>query len=187
MTFSELLKNRRAIRDFQNKDVPLETIKEIIQDTTLAPTASNAQPCKFIIIRDRNLIKQISDESKRNLLDDIRNNPGSTLSMYADILKDKTFNVFYNAPCLVLIAGPESSSSLAVDSALTAAYFMFSATDRGLSTCWIALGGNIRDPSLFDTIGLPDDCTIVAPIILGYPVSIPQASERHVPEILKII
>jgi nitroreductase len=187
MDFSELLKNRRAVRDFQNKDVPLETVREIIQDTTLAPTASNVQPCKFIVIRDRNLMKQISDESKRNLLDDIRNNPGSTLSMYADVLKDKTFNVFYNAPCLVMLSGPRASSSLAVDCALTAAYFMFSATERGLGTCWIALGGNIRDPFLFETIGLPDDCAIVAPIILGYPVSIPDASERHTPEILKII
>lgn len=187
MNFSELLKNRRAIRDFQNKDVPLETVKEIIQDTTFAPTASNVQPCKFIIIQDRNLMKQISDESKRNLLEDIRNNPGSTLSMYADILKDKTFNAFYNAPCLVLIVGPRASSSLGVDSALTAAYFMFSATERGLGTCWIALGSNIKDPDLIEKIGLPDDCAIVAPLVLGYPVSIPQASERHVPEILKII
>jgi nitroreductase len=187
MNFSELLKNRRAVRDFQNIDVPLETIKEIIQDTTLAPTASNAQPCKFIIIRDRNLMKQISDESKRNLLDDIRKNPGSPLSMYADTLKDKAFNVFYNAPCLVMLAGPRTSSSLAVDCALTAAYFMFAAAERGLGTCWVALGGNINDPSLFETIGLPDDCAIVAPIILGYPVSIPEASERHSPEILKII
>lgn len=187
MDFSELLKNRRAVRDFQNRDVPLETIREIIQDTTLAPTASNAQPCRFIIIRDRNLMKQMSDESKKNLLDDIRNNPGSTLSMYIDVLKDKTFNLFYNAPCLVLIAGPRASSSLGVDCALTAAYFMFSATERGLGTCWVALGGNIKDPDLIKTIGLPDDCVIAAPLILGYPVSIPQASERHAPELLKII
>ena len=50
MDFKTLLINRRAIRDFQNKEVPLSVIKEIIQDTCLAPTATNRQPCKFIII-----------------------------------------------------------------------------------------------------------------------------------------
>jgi hypothetical protein len=32
MDFETLLKNRRSIRDFQNKEVPLPVIREIIQD-----------------------------------------------------------------------------------------------------------------------------------------------------------
>jgi hypothetical protein len=36
-------------------------------------------------------------------------------------------------------------------------------------------------------MGVPEDCEIVAPIILGYPTSVPPASERHDPDILKII
>ena len=187
MNYSELLKNRRAIRDFQNRAVPIEIVKEIIQDTTLAPTAGNGQPCKFIIIQDHGLIKQLSDESKRNLIEDIQRNPDSPLSKYADILKTEAFNAFYNAPCLILLAGPKALNSLIVDCALTAAYFMFSATERGLGTCWIALGSNIKDPALLEKIGLPDDFVIVAPLVLGYPVSIPETSERHAPEILKII
>lgn len=187
MDFRELLKNRRAIRDYHDTQVPVETVKEIIQDTILAPTASNAQPCKFIIIQDRNLIRELSDESKRNLVEDIKRNPDSSLIKYVDILKDENFNVFYNAPCLVLITGPRSVSSLAVDCALTAAYFMFSAAERGLGTCWVALGSNIKDPALLEKIGLIDECIIVAPLILGYPTSIPVESGRHAPEILKII
>ena len=65
MDFQTLLKNRRSIRDYQNKEVPLTILKEVIEDTCLAPTASNAQPCRFIIIRNRAMIKKLSDESKK--------------------------------------------------------------------------------------------------------------------------
>ena len=187
MDFQTLLKNRRSIRDFQNKEVPLTILKEIIQDTCLAPTASNAQPCRFIIIRNPDMIKKLSDESKKSLLDDLIRNPQLPLKQYEAALRDVHFNVFYNAPCLILFVGPKDVHFLDVDCGLTAAYFMFSAAERGLGTCWIGLGAHIRDKQALDEIGVPSDCRIVAPIILGYPKSIPLASERHTPDILKII
>ncbi|MEN6320341.1 MAG: nitroreductase family protein [Syntrophaceae bacterium] len=187
MDFKTLLTNRRAIRDFQNKEVPLSLIQDIIQDTCLAPTAMNGQPCKFIIIQNRDYIKKLSDESRRNLLSDLEQNPESPLKNYEPRLRDNQFNVFYNAPCLVYFIGPKNVNSLEIDCALTVAYFMFSATSRGLGTCWIGLGAHIRDHKILDDIGVPKNCEIVAPIILGYPTSIPTASERHAPDILKIL
>ncbi|MEN6318246.1 MAG: nitroreductase family protein [Syntrophaceae bacterium] len=187
MDFKTLLTNRRAIRDFQNKEVPLSLIKDIIQDTCLAPTAMNGQPCQFIIIQNRDYIKKLSDESKKSLLSDLARNPESPLKNYEPRLRDNQFNVFYNAPCLVYFIGPKNVNSLEIDRALTVAYFMFSATSRGLGTCWIGLGAHIRDHKILDDIGVPKNCEIVAPIILGYPTSIPAASERHAPDILKII
>jgi len=187
MDFKTLLINRRAIRDFQNKEVPLSVIKEIIQDTCLAPTATNRQPCKFIIIQNRNYIKKLSDESKKNLLSDLERNPESPLKQYEPRLRDEQFNVFYNATCLVYVIGPTDVFSLDVDCGLTVAYFMFSATSRGLGTCWIGLGAHIRDRKILDDMGVPANCQIVAPVIIGYPTSIPPASERHVPEIIKVI
>lgn len=46
MDFQTLLTNRRSIRDFQDNQIPLSLVKEIIQDSCLAPTASNGQPCQ---------------------------------------------------------------------------------------------------------------------------------------------
>ena len=77
--------------------------------------------------------------------------------------------------------------SLDVDCGLTVAYFMFSATSRGLGTCWIGLGAHIRDRQILREIGVPNECRIVAPIILGYPVTIPPASERHAPDIVRVL
>jgi len=65
MTFTELLKNRRAIRDFQDKDVSLDIVKEILKESCLAPSASNGQPCQFIIINNKQIMKKLSDESKK--------------------------------------------------------------------------------------------------------------------------
>ena len=132
-------------------------------------------------------MKRLSDESKGNLLADGINNPALLSPDYEAILRDGNFNVFYNAPCLILFIGSKDVRSLDVDVGLTAAYFMFSATSRGLGTCWIGLGAHIRDSIILKEIGKPDDCRIVAPIIVGYPVNIPPASERHAPEIVKVV
>jgi len=187
MTFTELLKNRRAIRDFQAKDVPLDTIKEILQESCLAPSASNGQPCQFIIVNNREMMKKLSDESKANLLKDFAENKGSLNPSYVDMLKNEKFNVFYNAPCLIYVIGQKAVRSLDVDCALAASYIMFSAGQRSLGTCWINLGSYIRDPKMKADLGIPDDCRIVAPIIIGYPKEVPAASERHAPQILKIV
>ena len=95
--------------------------------------------------------------------------------------------MFYNAPCLIYIVGAKSVGSLDVDAALAASYIMFSAAARNLGTCWVALGANIRDPQLKGELGISDNHRIVAPIILGYPKVIPAATERHAPEILRVI
>jgi nitroreductase len=187
MDFKTLLTSRRSIRDFRDQNVPLSVVKEILQDTCLAPTASNRQPCRFVIIQKREWIKKLSTESKLNLLDDLARNPESPLKQYEAPLRDEKYNVFYNAPCLVLVIGPCDVFSLDVDCGLTVAYFMLSAASRGLGTCWIGLGAHIRDRQILSEIGVPEGYRIVAPIILGYPVTIPPASERHAPEIVRVI
>lgn len=186
MDFTTLLMNRRSIRDFLDREVPLALVEEIIQETRLAPSASNRQPCRFSIIRDRGMIERLSAESKRNLLADLTRNPGLPLKQYETTLREETFNVFYNAPCLVYVSGPRDLFSLEVDCALAAAYFLFSAANRGLGTCWIGLGANIRDRAMLNAIGVPEGFRIVAPLILGYPASIPPASERRSPDIVRV-
>jgi nitroreductase len=185
--FLKLLKRRRSTRNFENKDVPLEIIKEIIKESCLAPSSANRQPWRFIIVNNMDLIKRLSDESKSNLLSEIENNPDSSSKTYEAALRNPDFNVFYNAPCLVFIVGSKKVRNLNVDCSLAACYFMFSASERGLGTCWIGLGMSIKDPDLLRLIGMPENHKIVAPLIIGYPKNIPNLPERNEPQILKII
>lgn len=187
VTFSELLQKRRAIRDFEEREVPSKIIDEILQESTLAPSASNNQPCRFVVVQCRKTIKALSDESKANLLYDHAEKKIKLAPDYVTFLQNENFNVFYNAPCLIYIVGAKSVDSLDVDAALAASYIMFSAVARNLGTCWVALGANIRDPQLKGELGISDNHRIVAPIILGYPKVIPLATKRHAPEILRVI
>jgi len=187
MDFRELMKVRRAVREFQEREVPLSLAEEIIRDSCEAPSGGNKQPWSFILVTSREMIKRLSDESKKNILQEIENDPSGALSVYKPILEDPGFNVFYNAPCVVYIAGPRDVRSVAVDCTLAASYFMLSAADRGLGTCWVDLGSAIRDRALQTELGLPGDHVIVATLILGYPVQIPAATPRDNPKILKII
>ncbi|MDY6839341.1 MAG: nitroreductase family protein [Thermodesulfobacteriota bacterium] len=185
--FFGLLKTRRSIRDFQDREVPVELIKEIIRDTCLAPSSGNEQPWRFIIVNEKGWIKRLSEESKKNFLLHLEKHPDGHIKRYERTLRDRDFNVFYNAPSLVYIVGPRKIGTLHIDCALAASYFMFSAAARGLGTCWVALGANIKDPEMVKAIGLPKDCRIVAPIIVGYPKGIPDPPHRHAPQILKTL
>jgi nitroreductase len=187
MEFSELLKNRRSVRVFQDKMVPDHLIMEILRDACLAPSAMNGQPWRFIVVLNKATIRRLSDESKKNLLAYLEEHPESPIRQYENEIRKETFNSFYNAPCLVLITGPSRIASLVTDCSLAACYFMLSATARGLGTCWIGLGAHILDKDLRKEIGLPETFTIVAPIICGYPASVPDIPERRPPQVLKVI
>jgi nitroreductase len=184
--FFELLKTRRSIRDFQDKEVPIELVQAIIKETCMAPSSGNGQPWKFIVVNNRNKIRELSDESKKNLLSYMEKDPASPLKTYETALRNKDFIVFYNAPCVVYIAGAKEVRSLWVDCSLAACYFMFSAAARGLGTCWVDLGSQIRSPEILKELGFPEESHIVAPLALGYPKSIPGPPERKA-EFVKII
>lgn len=187
LTYSELLTKRRAIRHFSEKGVPASLIREIIEECCMAPSAGNRQPWQFVVVTSPEMIRRISDESKANLLADLEANPESSLKQYEPVLKMPDFNVFYNAPGLVLIVGDASVRSIEVDCALAACYLMFSAVQRGLGTCWVDLGGNIKSAELLIELGLSPAHRIVAPIIVGYPTLVPEIPPRKAPEILKMI
>jgi len=187
MDFQELLMKRRAIRDYLPDPVPQTVIHEILFETRFAPTARNGQPCKFVLIQDRTSIERLSQESKEALLTEICKNPSSPLSLYREHLEDEQFNVFYNAPVLIIICVPRALPSGDYDCALTAAYLMFSAANRGLGTCWVGLGSHIHKPETLAELAIPPDHRIGAPIILGYPRDIPAPIDRHDPHILRIL
>ena len=187
MEFDELLKKRRSVRNYQDRTVPVEIIREMIIESTIAPSAGNEQPWRFIVVSDKEVLKRISDESKGSLLNRIAANPNDYARKYKGMLQNEAFNIFYNAPCLIMILGPSQLKNLYVDCALAACYFMMAATSRGLGTCWVNFATEIHDPGIRDELGMPDDCTIVAPIILGYPEKIPPIPKRREPEILRIV
>ncbi|MFC1533632.1 nitroreductase family protein [Thermodesulfobacteriota bacterium] len=187
MDFFQLLEKRRSIRDYEDKPVPLDLIKEIINDSIKAPNAGNMQLWRFIIVNNKELIKRISDSNKKGLLADIEANPNSPFKSYESMFRKDGFNIFHNAPSLIYIIGTAKMQTISQDCAILATYFMLSATARGLGTCWVAQGGEIKDPDILTELAIPDNYKIVAPIILGYPKKIPPMPARKEPKLLKVI
>ena len=186
-TFEELLKIRRSVRDYTDQPVPLELIETLIAETTCAPNASNEQLWRFSVVRDKDYMRRISDESKKNILSTIQVDPSSPIARYEAALRNASFNVFYNAPCLVIISGPTERTNSQVDCALAAGYLMLAAAARGLGTCWINLGSYIEDAAMRADLGLDSQTRIVAPIILGYPKQVPAMPKRNPPRILAVV
>jgi nitroreductase len=187
MDFNELLEKRRSVRDYEEREVPLELIQELIQDCIKAPNAGNMQLWRFIIINNKDFMLRISDACKQAVLAEIEKNPNSPMKGYQDTLSKKEHNVFYNAPAVVYFVGSAKGATIPMDCSLAASYFMLAAASKGLGTCWVAQGAMFQDKALSEEIGLPENYRIVAPIILGYPKTIPDMVPRKEPKILKII
>lgn len=187
MDYHELLKNRRSVRLYTDEPVPTDILKEIIKESTFAPSSGNNQPWRFTVVNSMAMMKRISDESKKNLLSRIEADPAIYIKRYEPALRNKDYNVFYNAPALIILAGQRDYRNLKVDCALCAAYLMYAAAARGLGTCWVNLGSDIRDESLRGELGLTPDLAIVAPIIVGYPQGIPPVPRREEPVLLSVI
>lgn len=186
MAFSEVLYKRRSVRKYLEKPVEINLLKRIIQESTLAPSAGNEQPWKFIIVQDPDLLHEISEECKQNLLARIADKPNDYAKRYEHMLQNDSFSIFYNAPCLVMILGESHVKNLLYDCTLAASYFMLSAAAKGLGTCWINFAKEVTDPALLEWIGVPENHTIIAPLIIGYPAVQPSIPKRKAAAILKI-
>ena len=53
MEFKDIVKNRRAIRQFEPRAVPEETIRELLEITSYAASAINLQPWKIRVVSDQ--------------------------------------------------------------------------------------------------------------------------------------
>ncbi len=57
--FLNEMKNRRSVRNFSDRPIPLEAIKNIVMTASSAPSGANKQPWKFIIIQDADIKRKI--------------------------------------------------------------------------------------------------------------------------------
>lgn len=58
--FKELVKKRRSIRKFKDEDIKDEDLKYILECALRAPNAKNFDCVKFIVVKDKNRLKELS-------------------------------------------------------------------------------------------------------------------------------
>lgn len=57
--FYENLNSRRTVREFSDKDFPLEIIEKAILTAGTAPSGANMQPWRFVVVRDKEIKRRI--------------------------------------------------------------------------------------------------------------------------------
>ena len=50
--FISFLRSRRSVREFSERDIPVEVIKNIVSAASLAPSGANKEPWYFTIVKD---------------------------------------------------------------------------------------------------------------------------------------
>ena len=158
-------------------------MERLVRAATLAPSAMNTQPWAFGVIEGVERLRALSDRVKIDLLG--RMGPASSLQRYRDRLADPAFNVFYDAPVLVVIYARPVAYDGGGACAMAAHSLMLAAADAGLGTCWIGFAEALLDsPGLKADLGVPPSYRVVAPIIVGHPGAASTPPPHDEPEIV---
>ncbi len=189
---NEIFKNiyeRRSIRKYRPDAVPDDAVREIIRAGTFAPSAMNAQPWRFVVIRNREMIKRLSDKAKELWVLQSKNMQSPDLQRLADMVSRPNYNLFYNAPLLIMIFADTSGFMPQVDCSLAAQNMMLAAWSLGLGSCYIGLAQPLeRVSSIMKELGVPEKHRLVGSLILGFPAhDVQEAPERNRDVILKWI
>ena len=143
-----IIEKRRSIRLYEKKSVEKEKLNRILEAGRLAPSASNKQPWRFIVVTD--------DKVKEKLR-----------AAY-----DKEW--FVTAPVIIIgCAVPEEAwvrmdgqEYWMVDVAIAMQSMILTATELGLGTCWVA---DFDVKAVRKALKLPSNIRVVAMTPLGHP------------------
>lgn len=168
MELLQAIRERRSVREYTDEPVSDAMLGELIEAAIQAPSAINQQPWCFVVVKDRALLAQMSDQSKTHLLKALLSTPAHP---FRDMLNDPKFHIFYHAPALIVIAVAEPTDWAVEDCALAAENLMLAAHGAGLGTCWIGFAQHwLGTPDGKAALGLPPSCTPIAPIVVGHPL-----------------
>lgn len=182
MDFATAIRERRSVREFRADPVKRETLKSLIDTAVQAPSAMDEQPWHFTVITDKALLSRISREAKAHQLAAAAQE--SHIDHVRTMLSDAKFDIFYDAPALIVISAPKQSRWATEDCALAAENLMLAAQTMNLGTCWIGFAQDWLDTADgHAAIDLGAEFLAVAPIIVGVPKAKVTHAARREPKI----
>jgi nitroreductase len=183
MELVDVIWNRRAVRDYTDKPVDRSMAERLIDAAILAPSAMNLQPWAFAVLLGRDRIESYAKRAKDWLLASLSQT--SYEPSIRHMLEDPKYVLFYRAPALLIVLAKCSSTQAAEDCCLAAENLMLTARNEDLGSCWIGFARPWLDlPATKMELKLPEQCHVVAPIVLGYPKTWPESHGRNPAEII---
>jgi len=150
----ELIKSRRSIRSFLNKEVPNELVMKVLEAGRWAPSASNNQPWRFIVVNTTGLRDRIADMAE-------------VFSMNGFVKR---------TPVIIVLYTEEFHKWVDLDCGMASQNIMLEAYSLGLGTCFI---GGYREKEIKELLNLPLKARILGLIVLGYPDEKPEPRKRY--------
>jgi nitroreductase len=150
MDLYDVVRTRRSVRKYRPDPIPPEALNRVLEAARIAPSGSNRQPTRLILVKD--------EARKKELV---------------PLCHDQAF--IATAPVVVAACGRDikynrgewmEQYSMIVDVAIAVDHLTLAARAEGLGTCWI---GSFNGPELKKFLGLPEEAEVVALTPLGYP------------------
>jgi coenzyme F420-0:L-glutamate ligase/coenzyme F420-1:gamma-L-glutamate ligase len=187
-----LFKNRRSIRAYSSKEVTRDALFRILEASTWAPSAHNAQPWRFIVISGSALKQKLAEAMASAWYVDMSHNrvPEEKMST----LLSSSVERFTNAPIIIIVCltrenldsypdkrRQEIEHTMALQSVAAAIENMLLAAHaEGLGACWFCAPLFCQN-TVRKILEIPDFVEPQALITLGY------STERPAPPIRKAI
>lgn len=140
MDVFDAIKTMLAVRSYQDKPIPKETVTRIVEAARLTGSSRNRQQWNFIVIQERDMLKQLGDLA-------------STGAYIA------------GAPLAVAIVVPQAPVGY-IDGTRAAQDMMLAAWNEGIGSNWV---GNVDTDEIKQLLNVPQDRMILTIIPFGYP------------------
>ena len=148
----DILKTRRSIRKFQNKEVEKEKIDLILKSALLSPSSKAIRPWQFIAVTDAKLIQQLSFCKKA----------GSQFLLGAPFV-------------IVVIADKDLSDVWIEDTSIAATMIQLMVQDLDLGSCWSQIRERFHteqetaEEYIREVLEIPENYSVECMIAIGYP------------------
>ncbi len=140
MDVFEAVRTLLAVRSYQDKPVPEETLRRILEAGRLTASGMNAQPWHFILVEDRDTLRRLAEAAPTGP---------------------------YTAQAALAIVVAIDKTRLAVSDASRAIQsMMLTAWSEGVGSNWV---GFMRLEAVKPVLGVPDELDVLAILPMGYP------------------
>lgn len=186
MELDEIIQTRRSIRNFKSDPVSDQVITEILEAARRAPSGSNIQPWRFVIIRSAEMREKLNSATVFRFV----TRAPVVIACCSDFSALDTrpnrlvelvqAGVFENVEIDGEYLPPERNfdqllAYLNMNVGIAVTHMMLKAVDLGLGTCWI---GGFDAVKVKAMLGLEDRLHVVALLPIGYPERTPAARPR---------
>ncbi|MFP5115280.1 nitroreductase family protein [Bacillaceae bacterium C204] len=160
------IKNRRAIRDYAQREVEDKKIKTLLEAATWAPNDRMREPWGFYVIKGE--AKKSYEALANDYLQERFPTKPHLIESSLKVLKTTPVHIVVTAD---MVPGDEEASLDNEYAVCCAIHSMWlAAKELGLGLVWRTRGvGLVRDARMYEFIGSPENKKIIGNLFIGYP------------------